>query len=71
MVGRSSGREETHWIAIERMTSRLSVCTPSQFGSTMSRCLFSETKKFNCNIEIDACVKIELSSIVRVVVLQS
>lgn len=48
MVGLSSGLVETHWIAIPSRASRLSVCTPSHCGSTISRCLFSGRSKFNC-----------------------
>ena len=48
IVGRSSGLEETHWMATESSASRLSACTPSHCGSTISRRLFSVTRKFNC-----------------------
>lgn len=48
IVGRSSGLEETHWIATESNASRLSACTPSHCWSTISLCLFSVTRKFNC-----------------------
>lgn len=35
-------------MATESKASRLSACTPSHCGSTMSLCLFSVTRIFNC-----------------------
>lgn len=52
MVGLSSGFEETHCVAIESSASKLSICTRSQCGSTISRCLLSVARKFNCIMEI-------------------